>query len=125
LRPGGRLFVHEAHPLSDVFSDDDLVVEHSYFEEPEPVAFASGEMYTDNDGGVELSDGPMYAWNHGLGEIVTALIGQGLELQWLREHDWTAFERFPWLIRRDDQHWVLPADRPRVPLTFSLLARRP
>jgi SAM-dependent methyltransferase len=125
LRPGGRLFVHEVHPLADALGESELVVEHSYFEEPEPVVETSAETYTDNDGAVPLSDAPSYTWNHSLGEIVTALIDHGLVLEWLREHDWTAFERFPWLIRQGDQHWALPPDRPRVPLSFSLLARRP
>jgi hypothetical protein len=125
LRPGGRLFVHEVHPLADALAEDELVLEHSYFEEAEPFVDTSAEAYTDNDAAVPLSDAPTYTWTHSLGEIVTALVGQGLVLEWLREHDWTAFERFPWLVRRGDQHWSIPPDRPRVPLSFSLLARRP
>ena len=125
MSPGARLFVHDVHPLSDALADADLVLAHSYFEESDPVIETMDETYTDNDGGVPLSVVPTYTWNHSLGETVSALVAQGLRLEWLREHDWTAFERFPWLVRRDDQHWVLPPDRPRVPLSFSLLARRP
>jgi SAM-dependent methyltransferase len=122
LQHGGRLFVHDVHPLSDAFSDDELVIENSYFEEPEPYVDDSGFTYT--DGTYSLSMGRNYSWAHSLGEIVTALIGHGLTLERLEEHDWTSFARFPWLVRDSDQHFSIPAGRPRVPLSFSLLARR-
>ena len=34
LRPGGRLFLHEAHPLSLALDGDDLTVVYPYFERP-------------------------------------------------------------------------------------------
>jgi len=123
LRPGGRLFVHDAHPLADSLADDELVLVHSYFEEPEPFVEVTAETYTDNDAAASLTAVPTYTWNHGLGEIVTALVGQGLVLEWLREHDWTAFERFPWLVRQGDQHWSVPPDRPRIPLSFRVVGQ--
>jgi hypothetical protein len=65
-----------------------------------------------------------YEWNHGIGETVTALIRHGLRLEWLVEHDWTGYPRFPWLLQRGEGQWA-PPGAPRVPLTFSLLAHRP
>ena len=120
VRPGGRLFVHDVHPLSDAFGEHELVVEHSYFEEPEPYVDDSGLTYT--DGSYVPSTVRNYSWNHSLGEIVTAVIEHGLVLERLEEHDWTSFARFGWLVHDADQHFSLPAGRPRVPLSFSLVA---
>jgi len=122
VRPGGRLFVHDVHPLSDACSDDELVIEHTYFEESEPYIDDSGLTYT--DGAYERSMGRNYSWTHSLGEIVTSVIDHGLTVERLQEHDWTSFARFPWLVRDADQHYSFPPGRPRVPLSFSLLARR-
>jgi len=121
-RSGGRLFLHDVHPLSDALADDELGVEHTYFEEPDPFVDDSGFTYT--DGSYSVSMERNFSWNHSLGEIVTAVITHGFVLEHLEEHDWTSFARFPWLVRRDDQHYVPPAGRPRVPLSFSLRARR-
>jgi len=121
-RPGGRLFVHDVHPLADALADDELVVEHSYFEGPEAFVDDSGSTYTDGDATVGV--GRSFSWAHGLGEIVTAVLGHGFTLERLVEHDWTAFARFPWLVRQGDQHYAIPPGRPRVPLSFTLLARR-
>jgi hypothetical protein len=122
LRPGGRLYLHDVHPLSDALADDDLVVEHTYFEEPEPYVDDSGFTYT--DGTDTLSMKRSFSWNHGVGETVTALIRHGLTLDWLQEHDYTSFARFPWLVDDGRHHFTLPEGRPRIPLSFSLLARR-
>jgi len=54
LKPGGRLFVREGHPmlwsLADTSSaDDKLVVEYPYFETAEPLIFDEGGTYVDTD----------------------------------------------------------------------------
>ena len=110
------------HPLSDALGDAELVLEHTYFEEPEPFVDDSGLTYT--DGTYSASTERNYSWNHSLGEIVTAVVDHGFVLEGLEEHDWTSFARFPWLVREGDQRYVLPPGRPRIPLSFSLLARR-
>ncbi len=122
VAPGGRFYIHDVHPLAWAMSDDSFAIEHTYFEEQEPFVDESDRTYTDMSRPLEhrLS----YQWNHSLGEIVTALTRHGLRLVWLTEHDWTVWQRWPWLERRDDRTWVLPPGLARVPLTFSLVAER-
>jgi len=120
LRPGGRLYLHDVHPLDWALADDDLRVEHSYFEEREPHVDTSGVTYT--DGEARLRNTMAYEWNHSLGEIVMAVLDHGLRIVMLAEHDWTVWRRFSWLVDTADRRWVTPAGRPRVPLSFTLLA---
>lgn len=122
LAPGGRLFLHDVHPVSWALSEDGERFEWTYFEEAEPYVDDSEETYT--DASRPLANRRSYEWNHGLGEIVTAILGQGLQLLWLREHDWAPWQRFPWLEEDGAGHWAVPAGRPRIPLSFSLLAAR-
>ncbi len=122
LRPGGRLYLHDGHPLAWALAEDDLRVEHSFFEEAEPHVDDSDVTYTDGDR--RLTNARSYEWNHSLGEIVTAVIDHGLRVDTLVEHDWTVWPRFPWLIETPDHRWGPPSDRPRVPLTFTLSATR-
>ena len=65
-----------------------------------------------------------YEWNHGIGEVVTALVNRGLRIDVLTEHDWTVRQRFPWLVESAPGHWTTPEDRPRMPLTSTLVATR-
>jgi SAM-dependent methyltransferase len=100
LAPGGRLYLHDAHPVAWALADAELRLEHTYFEEPEPHSEDAPTTYTDGAGPIEHRR--IYEWNHGIGETVTALIRHGLALEWLVEHDWTVWQRFPWLVATDD-----------------------
>lgn len=122
VAPGGRLYLHDGHPLAWALADDRLELEHPYFEEPEPLTDDSGCTYTDSDG--PLLNSRQYEWNHGIGETVSALIRHGLRLEWLVEHDWTVWPRFPWLVETPEGTWTAPTGRYRLPLSFSLLASR-
>ncbi|MGP0110078.1 MAG: hypothetical protein ACLPR9_14670 [Acidimicrobiales bacterium] len=36
----------------------------------------------------------------------------------------TLHQRFPWLVGSAPGHWTTPEDRPRMPLTYTLVATR-
>jgi SAM-dependent methyltransferase len=123
LRPAGQLYLHDVHPLAWALADDEARVEHSYFEETAPYVDDSDLTYTDGEG--RIGSTRSYEWNHSLGEIVSALLDEGLQLRKLEEHDWTVWGRFPWLVETADHRWECPPGRPRMPLSFTLLASRP
>ena len=62
-------------------------------------------------------------WNHGLGETVTALLDNGMELTALVEHDSIPWEALPGQMTRDDSgEWRL-AERPwRLAASYTLQA---
>jgi SAM-dependent methyltransferase len=133
---GGFLYLYEAHPmlwaLDDERTDGELVVSRPYFETAAPTEW-SGEMtYVD---GPPLKNTTSFEWNHGLGEIVTALIDAGLTPEFVHEHKEIAWQALPWMIsagsapagsrhaRRDA--WQLPPhQRDFVPLMYSIKATR-
>lgn len=120
LRPGGRLYLHDGHPLAWALAEEDLRVEYTYFEEVEPFVDVCDRTYTDGDG--RLQHDTTYEWNHSIGETVSAVLKAGLRLDLLNEHDWTVYPRFPWLVESSDGRWHTPPGHPRVPLSFTLLA---
>jgi SAM-dependent methyltransferase len=123
LRPGGRLFLHDGHPLSHALSyHEPLALEWSYFEETEPWVEESEGTYTDGD--VKLANTRTFEWNHSLGEIVTALLAQDLQLTHLEEHDWTVFHRHPSLQEQPDGRWTLAPGSVRIPLSYTLMATK-
>ncbi len=88
LRPGGRLFIREAHPmllaLCDPRPDQLQVVEYPYFQLAHGTTFVETSTYVDHVG--ELASPLTIQWNHGLGEVITALLDAGLDLVALEEH---------------------------------------
>jgi SAM-dependent methyltransferase len=128
LRPGGRLFIREGHPMMWAIDDartDVLAVEHPYFERAEPTAFSAPGTYVVTD--VELTHNDTRDWNHGFADIIGALLGAGMEIVAFEEHDSVPWEALPGRMRADDAgEWRL-VDRPwRLPLSYTLQAvKRP
>jgi SAM-dependent methyltransferase len=120
---GGRFYIHDGHPLAWAMAPEKPLIEHTYFEEDAPYVDDSGQTYT--DAGSLLANRPSYEWNHGIGQIVSALVRHGLRLEWLAEHDWTFWPHFPWLVQNAEGNWTTPPDTPRFPLSFSLFATKP
>ena len=128
LRPGGRLFLREGHPmlwaLADSRPDGLLVVEHPYREQDEPLVWDEPGTYVQTEH--EFSTTVTHEWNHGLGEIVTALLDQGLALTMLVEHDSVPWDALPGMMVRLPGGEYRLADRPeRLPHSYTLQAARP
>ena len=119
LKPQGRLYLVEFHPFAGTLADEELTVAYPYFHD-EPLAFEDPGTYADMS--APTTNNRSLEWNHGLAEVVTAILGAGLQIELLHEHGHTLFQRWPFLERRDDGTYHLPDDRPSLPLMYSLLA---
>ncbi len=94
VAPGGTFFITEAHPVMNVFENEgvapgELRLAYPYWEHAAPLTFEVKGSYADRD--AEVGDQVEHSWDHGLGEIVTALIDAGLVIERLVEHpflDW-------------------------------------
>jgi SAM-dependent methyltransferase len=125
LRPGGRLFLREGHPvlwsLGDARPDRLLTIEHPYFEQPEPMVWEDGGTYVQTD--VVFTANVTHEWNHGLGEIFTALTDAGLRVTGLVEHDSVPWDALPGLMARDERGEYRLTERPeRLPASYTMQA---
>ena len=125
LEPGGFLYLSEFHPFTWIFGDDGLEIEHDYFHDPGGVVLDEEGTYADEEAATEQDT--TLEWAHTLADVVTAVLGAGLRLELLHEHDYTLFPRFSHLIedREALEAGVVyrqPEGRPRLPLMYSLRA---
>ena len=60
-----------------------------------------------------------------LGEVVSAVVDAGLTIEFLHEHDYTLFRRWPFLEERRPGEYRLPAGTPTLPLMYSLRVSKP
>ncbi|MFF4605786.1 class I SAM-dependent methyltransferase [Streptomyces sp. NPDC001339] len=122
VAPGGFLYLAEFHPLTDALDDQTGTrIVHDYFSRDAWVGDTPG-TYTDFD--APTVNNRSVEWQHPLGDVVSALAGAGLRIDFLHEHDMTLFQRFGALRRDDDGYYRFPGDRPRIPLMYSLRASR-
>ncbi len=127
LRPGGTFYMVEMHPLGDIFDDSpgaaEARVAYPYFPELEPLALDISTTYANR--AKQVVNTRSYHWTHTLGEIVTALAGAGLRIEFLHEFPFCVYAKFPFLRQGEDGWWRLPETGAQIPLMFSLKAGKP
>ena len=125
LRPGGRLFIREGHPmlwaLPDPREDGLLTLEYPYFETAAPIIWDEDGTYVETD--AVFTHNRTHSWNHGLGEVATALIDTGMSLTALTEHDSVPWDALPGQMEKvAETEWRL-IDRPsRLAHSYTLQA---
>ena len=129
LAPGGTFFITEEHPVFNAFQDEgvapgELRLIYPYWEHRDPLVFDVKGSYADPD--ADFGEQKLHGWDHGLGEIVSALIDAGLRIESLEEHPflyWAA----DFLVESEpgSERFVLPPGPGELPLSFSLRATKP
>ncbi len=114
LRPGGQLFIHEQHPITNMLEPgvgDPFALVHSYFRR-EPFADDDIIVYDDEDAG----KGKTYYWFvHTLADTITACLERGLVLDHFAEYPTNiSSEEFDRFEDREAQ----------LPLSYSLTASK-
>jgi SAM-dependent methyltransferase len=130
LAPGGTFFITEAHPVMNAFENEgvepgELRLTYPYWEHDNPLTFAVKGSYADPD--ADVGDLTEHSWDHGMGEIVTALIDAGLRIDKLIEYPFLEW-KVDFLVEEapGNDRWVLPPGTlGELPLMFSLLASKP
>lgn len=126
LRPGGRLFLREGHPVLwavDEPRPDGLLVLAYPYSGSIPVRWTAEETYVRHDEPLEVTE--TVEFNHGIGQILTALLDAGMVIDAFEEHD-----SVPWAAL-GDQMEELPGGEfrlrqgpERLPHSYTLRAHR-
>lgn len=124
LAPGGRLFIREGHPIlwsMDETLTDDLHLRFPYFEQQDPLEWDDDSTYVETERPITATK--TYEWNHGIGEIVTALLAEGLTLTMLMEHDSVPWQALPGqMIEREGGEFALSTLAGVAPLSYTIQA---
>jgi len=126
LRPGGRLFMREGHPmlwaLSDPRPDGLLVVEYPYFE-TDGVHLSELYSYVEHD--EPLASPDFVHFNHGLGQVITALMDAGMALTAIEEHDSAPWNALGDAMEEDGHgEFRLRNDSSRLAATYTVQATK-
>lgn len=115
LTSGGRFYMAEFHPIVD------LIAGYSYFHKPQPDVELE-HTYTEN------CDGSKYqfaVWTHTLGDVITALIQAGLQIQSVQEFDYSPYNCFAGMQEKQAGRFYLQHQGQSVPMVYSVLASKP
>ena len=125
LRPGGRVYLLEGHPLMNQMELEagHLVARYDWRTPVDrPLIFDETATYTGDER--PIANTRNYEWLHPISAVVGALISAGLRLDFLHEHDRLAWRAFPGMVETGDDLFSLPEGVTKIPLAFSLGATR-
>ncbi len=134
LAPSGFFYIVEAHPTARMFAmQDDMPTGQSvhprfpYFHDPAGIRQPPGVDYADPSRRHAVGT---HEWQHSMADIVNAITGAGLVVEWIHEYPFCAWpivagcevvERFS----NSHGYYARAASEVQLPLLFSLRASLP
>lgn len=125
LAPGGMLYVADGHcALMQCERDGDRLVQTYDWRTPvdRPENFDDATTYTGDP--TPLKSGKTFEWFHPPATVAQAMIDAGLTIELIREHDTLPWPAFPMMVDAGGGMYRLPDAHPKLPLSFSIRARR-
>jgi len=126
VKPGGTFYIAEFHPIASMFAHESDVTEwrmtEPYFHSSVPKEYKNASSYADPSVDIKLSE---FAWYHPLGNIVSALIDAGLDIEFVHEFPHTTYDQFPFLEKHGEWDYRAPEHMAQIPMLFSIRARKP
>lgn len=121
LNTGGVFYMAEFHPIVWMFD---------YLQEPATMKYSYSQsevIYEEYKGTYANNDADMiskeYGWNHGLGEVVSALSRVGLHVEFLNEYYESPYDCLPNMEKTDKGMFVFKENK-LFPLIYSIKATK-
>ncbi len=120
LKKGGTFYIAEFHPIVWMFDYHDGIsaMKHGYMQED--------AIYEEYQGTYANQGSKMtskeYGWNHGLSEVINALVGAGLKIDYLNEYDESPYNVLPDLVETKSGNYVTKDKL--YPLIFEIKATK-
>ena len=118
LKPGGRFVFAEFHPVIWMFDNAFKDITYSYFN-VEPIVETISGTYADR--GANLVQQSV-TWNHALGEVLGALLRQGLQIKQFQEFDYSPYPVFGERNEFKPGKFRITGFGNRLPLVYALEA---
>jgi len=120
LKKGGTFYMAEFHPIVWMFDylDGKQIMTYGYMQDE--------AIYEEYEGTYANQDSKMtskeYGWNHGLSEVINALIEAGLKIDFLNEYDESPYNVLPNLVETKSGNYVTKDKL--YPLIFEIKATK-
>lgn len=119
LKPGGKFVFAEFHPVVWMFDNDFSKIAYKY-SKAEAIIDEEG-TYTDGD--EELTTRNI-SWNHGLAEVIGALLKSGLKLKDFKEYDYSPYDCFANVVEFEKGKYRIKGYDDKLPMVYSLLMEK-
>jgi hypothetical protein len=121
LKKGGVFYMAEFHPIVWMFDylDKPPTMKYGYMQD-EAIYEEYEGTYADNESKIISKE---YGWNHGLSEVVNALVNAELQINYLKEYDESPYDVLPDLEKTESGKYITRDTL--YPLIFEIKASKP
>lgn len=120
LKHGGRFVMAEFHPVVWMFDNDFTKVTYNYFKD-EPIVEEESGTYAQKDAPIQTKT---ISWNHGLAEVIGALLKNGLSLKQFNEYDYSPYKCFSHTEEISENKYRIKHLSNHIPMVYSVLAEK-
>ena len=120
LKPEGKFVFVEFHPNVWMYDDDFTHVKYNYFKDDAIVEEEQG-TYADKEADVTFK---YVCWNHGLSEVMTGLLTNGLSINNFKEYNYSPYDCFAHTEKTGEYKYQIIAFGNKMPLCYSIVASK-
>ncbi len=118
LKPGGKFIFAEFHPVIWMFDNDFEKIVYSY-SKSDPIIEIENGTYADKTAPITTE---MITWNHGIAEVISSLLKNGLAIKSFEEYDYSPYNCFNKTIEFEPGKFRIEHLGNYVPMVYSLSA---
>ncbi len=119
LKPGGTFIFAEFHPVVWMFDDNFTQITYPYLKADTIVEEIEG-TYADREAPIKNTS---YSWNHGMSEVIQALLDAGLELEVCQEFDYSPYDCFPNTVKSKKGYQIKGMEG-LIPMVYALKMKK-
>jgi 2-polyprenyl-3-methyl-5-hydroxy-6-metoxy-1,4-benzoquinol methylase len=116
LKPGGRFLIVDFHPTLWMMDDGFTKLQYPYMNDQVIETKQTG-TYTDGGEDVPIHD---FSWNHGLSEIMTPLLKEGLQLTQFQEFTYSPYPCFANSVQGADGNYRIIGLENVLPIVYLM-----
>ena len=120
LKPGGTFYMVEFHPVVWMFDNNFERIQYAYHNQSVIVEEETG-TYADRNAPIKTTS---FTWNHGLGEVVSALTTHGFQVEFLHEFPYSPYNCFQNTIQLPNGTFQIKNLEGLIPMVYSIKATR-
>ena len=117
---GGKLVFVEFHPVVWMFDNNFNTIQYNY-SNTGPIAENEEGTYADKNAPLKQD---YVMWNHGIGEVVNSLIGNGLDINSLDEYDYSPYNCFNGTVEYEPKRFRIEKLGNNIPMVYSIVATK-
>lgn len=120
LKPKGKFVFVEFHPTIWMFDDDFDKITYNYLNSGAIVESETG-TYAEKEAEITLD---YVTWNHGIGEVLNALIANNIVIDSFNEFDYSPYNCFNKTIEFEPKKFRIKHLGNKIPMVFSVLGTK-